>query len=135
MSGVRRMYRCPVCDKPFNLNNELASFAIASHEKEHQAMEPKRLLVQRDGLWVCTQCGESFGASKDMAKLGMVSHMKEHGIRPASSSAPDTTRGGKGRGSSGSGSAFVEGVSDFVGDVVEGIVEGVGKALGKILDP
>lgn len=135
MSDVSDVYRCPVCGKPFHMADKLADFALAAHEKEHRTMRPERLLVQRDGLWVCTQCGEPFGSSKDMAKIGMVSHMKEHGIRPASSSAPDTTRGGKGRGSSGSGSTFTEGVSEVVGDFVEGIVEGVGKALGKILDP
>jgi DNA-directed RNA polymerase subunit RPC12/RpoP len=132
---VSDIYRCPVCGKPFNMTDKLADFALAAHEKEHQTMKPERLLVQRNGLWVCTRCGEPFGSSKDMAKLGMSSHMKEHGIRPASSSAPDATKGGKERGSSGSGSTFAEGVSDFVGDVVEGLIEGVGKALGKILDP
>lgn len=127
-----QVYRyCTVCGERFDVSDEVAQFALNSHEKGHCTMKPERLLIQRDDLWVCMQCGEPFGSSKDMAKLGMISHMKEHGIRPAHSSAPDTTRGGKGRGSSGSGNSFMEGVADFVGDVAEGIVSG----LSKILDP
>lgn len=131
MTDVGNIYRCAVCGKPFDMDDKLSDFALAAHEKEHQTMKPERLLVQRDGLWVCTQCSEPFGASKDTAKIGMASHMKEHGIRPVSSSAPDTTRGGKGRGSADSRSTLAEGVADLVGDVVEGI----GRAIGKILDP
>lgn len=47
------IYRCPVCDKPFDMTDKLADFALAAHEKEHRTVKPVNLLVRENGQWVC----------------------------------------------------------------------------------
>lgn len=37
-----RIYVCPVCGKPFDMDEKLADFALAAHEKDHQTMKPER---------------------------------------------------------------------------------------------
>jgi hypothetical protein len=92
------VYRCPICNKPFDTADDLASFAIAAHEKDHHAdrNSPRSLIRLDDSdVWRCMLCDHEYGRHEEAAKLAAISHVrKAHGSLPASS-APATTRGGR----------------------------------------
>lgn len=133
------MYRCPVCRKPFDTTDDLASFAIAAHEKDHYAdrNSPRNLTFLNDSdLWQCTLCEHTYGRHDEAARLAAIGHVRQaHGSLPAST-APATNRGSRGKakahrpGFRGKADDVVDVIGDgldVVGDVIGGAA---GHALG-----
>lgn len=113
------IYRCPDCGRPFDLRDKLVDFAIASHEKDHQARHstPQSLLSRGvDGVWRCKVCAHPFGKSEEMAGLAVISHGAEHGVTPVRPGAPGRT---------GTGS---------LGDAARALGRGLGKVIDALLD-
>lgn len=134
MTSESGVYRCPVCNRPFDLTDGLVDFAIASHEKGHAADRngPASMIrYEENGLvWVCKLCGDPLHIGEYSARMAVVTHCREKHGQSFGSSAPVTARGGRSKGRSGFGR-----VADAVEDAVEGAVDAVGAALGKLLDP
>lgn len=100
MTNRDSIYRCPVCNKPFDTTDGLFDFAIAAHEKDHQAdRNSLRNLIRLNdsGTWQCMLCGHGLGLHEEAARLAVIGHVSEiHGVLPASS-FPVVTRDGRGR--------------------------------------
>lgn len=126
-------YRCPVCDKPFDMTDRLADFALSAHMKDHapERNNPANLIrFETEGLmWTCKLCGAPLHAGEFTARQMVIGHCRVmHGSVPGSS-APVTAGGGR---SGGSGSRG-KGIANAIGDIAEDVFGAIGGALGKIL--
>lgn len=130
-----RVYHCPTCGRPFDLDDKLFDFAIASHEKDHAVWRnsPGNLIVfGEDGKWHCKLCQHDLGTHEQAARLAMITHARTaHGSLPASS-VPVTTGDGKARRSGRGGKALdiAEDVGEAIGEAVGGFLGAIGRALG-----
>jgi hypothetical protein len=43
------IYHCPVCGKPFDMDDKLADFALAAHQKDHGDSPPPRTRPGAEG--------------------------------------------------------------------------------------
>lgn len=135
MVNPPRVYNCPTCGRPFDLDDKLFDFAIASHEKDHTVWRnsPGNLIALGEGgEWRCKLCQHPLGQHEQAARMAMITHAKQaHGSLPASP-APVTTGGGKAPRSGRGGKVIdiAEDVGEFIGDAVGGLLGAIGRALG-----
>lgn len=137
--GDERTSTCPVCGKPFDLDDKLYDFAIAAHEKDHTPgrNNPADLIRYDDDalMWVCKICGDPLHIGEFTARQQVITHCRdEHGSLPASS-APVTAGGGR---KSGGHAHRGEGIGEAIGEIIEdsagAIAKGVGAFFGFIGD-
>lgn len=120
-----RIYRCPVCAKPFDRDDKLVDFAIASHEKGHDAPRTASAnLIHFDGSgsWRCVLCAHDLGRYELSAQLAVVGHAREIHGSPSASPLPDETREGRSR-RRGTRAGSSDGLADVVGDLAGSVIE------------
>jgi hypothetical protein len=127
MSNAPDLHRCRICNKPFNMTDRLADFALSAHMRGHEAgnTSPENMirLDLGTGMWCCTFCDHPLHQGELMARVAVISHVTEHGQSFAS---PST---GTGR-VKGSRESRTGAVGDFFGDLVEDFAKPIGDAIG-----
>lgn len=135
MTSESEIYRCPVCEKPFDRKDGLFDFAIAAHEKDHRADRngPSSMIRYDEAseMWACKLCGDPLHRAELSARLSVVTHSREKHGQTFGSSAPVTARDGRSKSSR---SGFGR-VADAVEDAVGAVFDGVGNVIGKMIDP